>query len=493
MRTATILLSKYSGKGRLRFYNNMMFEGTFTLQLYTGGFCTLKFTLSIQSQTSEFKLLNELVYADLKYRNIKRTNFEASFSGVCVGGPLLEISWMSLDNTRIDFTNTDVNIRRNPISGEMEVNPFDVVRNATLIEGNATLDFIVASEVHINYDLVLPEDNVSTFIGITNFIFHADIIKRPKKYHLKNSLIITLEGNDFEFVNVPHYTTFIEILNYDDFMKQLKSKQIDITCECISIQKFKGIPINRNKLYKILYILSFATCNWLATLYENTYKDMKLVRTVLLPHRTFPFLGGQYAINPTSTNNSLKRLVEVGYEMYSSLESQLRLKFLIEDYIMSPREDNLEARYLLLAIAMETIASFATSFAERNNTVIRNSTKLEKSAEILKASKKANIVLSDQLVEEIQKFGGFNDVRLRDKLTYIFDELKLAYDKKELSNLVKYRNIMVHAGISRDTTRLRKEWHNLANLFDRLMLTLLCWKGNIYMDKSKDYLEQILE
>ncbi len=102
------------------------------------------------------------------------------------------------------------------------------------------------------------------------------------------------------------------------------------------------------------------------------------------------------------------------------------------------------------------------------------------------------IPFADLLVEELLKLGRFNDIRLKDKIRYIFDNLLLTYSEKELSNFVKYRNIIVHSGISRDFRKLTSEWHNLANLFDRLMLTIFQWKGNYYVDKSKDYIQEIL-
>jgi len=51
--------------------------------------------------------------------------------------------------------------------------------------------------------------------------------------------------------------------------------------------------------------------------------------------------------------------------------------------MMSPREDNLESQYLLLAIAFETLASYAQALSERNAKVIVNILKQEKEKDII--------------------------------------------------------------------------------------------------------------
>ena len=496
MRIASIIQAEYDGDGIVLFRGNIKLEGSFTIQLYTGGVCTLTFTVKFPDQLTPFKALSELTRADVENRSVKRENFEASFTGKSSDGGYVDTDWMSLDKTHIDITKTDVQATLDPTTGQFFFNPFDAIKNSTILEGCATLEFIIGSKVEIKYETISPEYFVSVFTGITNFIFRGndfDSSSMLKNYFIRDELLIQLDEKLYEFIKLPHYDSLIEFRNYDSFMNELKSKQVDVTCECLFLARYKDLSGQQSALSKILYILSFATCNWLATLYENIYRDNKLVCTILLPHKTFPYIGGQYAINPTSTEQSpLKRLVEIGYEEYCRFEELLGLKFIIEDYIMSPREGNLEARYLMLAIAMETVASYAPAFAARNGRTITNKIRKEKEKEIIDISKKMKNNLSDQFMEEMLRVGGYNDLRLKDKIRYIFDELRLFYTEKELSNFVKYRNIMVHAGISRDTKKLSHEWHNLTNLFDRLILTILAWKGNHYVDKSKDYTEQIL-
>jgi len=92
---------------------------------------------------------------------------------------------------------------------------------------------------------------------------------------------------------------------------------------------------------------------------------------------------------------------------------------------MSPRQDNLECQYLLLAIAFETLASYAQALSERNAKVIVNILKQEKEKDIIYLSKKTTIPFPDLLVEELLKLGRFNDIRLKDKIRYIFDNLLL--------------------------------------------------------------------
>jgi hypothetical protein len=80
-------------------------------------------------------------------------------------------------------------------------------------------------------------------------------------------------------------------------------------------------------------------------------------------------------------------------------EDLLGLRYLIEVYMMSPREDNLESQYLLLAIAFEKLASYAQALAERNAEVIVNFLKQEKEKDIIYLSKVA--FLSSWIVNAI--------------------------------------------------------------------------------------------
>ena len=496
MRVAALLLREYQGTGEILFRSNIRLQGRFKVIFYAGGVCRLIHSIKLEDQLPEVRRLASLTQQDIQNRNVPRDNFEASLTGKSDDGGNISINWMSLDDASLKVDRMDARATLDPVSRQIVFNQFEAIINSTLIEGTGNLEFVVGSEVEITYGMLEQEDTVGVFVGITNFIFRGCEwnAERPKQYFINGELSLKVGDFNLEFINIPEYNRFVEIFSFDYFMKQLKSKQFDITCECISIVKFNEISIMRTIMRKVLYILSFATCNWLATLYEDTYKDRKLVRTILFPHKTFQFIGGQYAINPTDNRDcQLKRLVETGYENYAKFEDKLGLKYIIENYVMSLREGNSEAQYLLLAISLEILASYAHNYAKNNMTVVPNRTKKEKEIQLIRNCKNMNVKISDQFFEQIIIWGGFRDTRLKDKIRYIFDEVHLYYTEKELSNFVKYRNIMVHAGVSRNPGKLIEEWHNLGNLIDRLILTLLGWKGNTYIDKSKDYTQQILE
>lgn len=496
MRTPALLLKEYQGTGEILFRSNIRLKGTFKLIFYAGGICRLIYRIKLEDQLPQIRRLADLTQQDIQNRNIPRDNFEASLTGTSDDGGNISINWMSLDDASIKVDKTDAQATVDPVSRQIVFNQFEAIIHSSIIEGTGTLEFVVGSEVEITYERLGQEDTVSVFAGITNFIFRGCEwdSKQPRRYFINGELSVKVGNFSLEFINVPEYNRFVETFTFDYFMKQLKSKQFDITCECISMVKFNEISAMRTVMRKVRYILSFVTCNWLATLYEDTFKDRKLIRTILFPHKTFQFVGGQYAINPTDNRDcQLKRLVETTYENYSKFEDRLGLKYIIENYVMSPREGNSEAQYLLLAIALEILASYAHEYAKNNITLVPNITKKEKEVQLMQSCKKMNVRISDQFFEQIITWGGFRDTRLKDKLRYVFDELHLVYTEKELSNFVKYRNIMVHAGVSRNSKKLIDEWHNLANLIDRLILTLLGWKGNSYIDKSKDYIQQTLE
>jgi hypothetical protein len=103
-----------------------MLKGAFILETYAGGVIIMKFYFLVQAQENEFRLFNELMYSDVKYRNVKRANFEASFTGICSDGGIVTLNWMSLDNTHNDFSRINITSQVNPITGEREVDPLEV-------------------------------------------------------------------------------------------------------------------------------------------------------------------------------------------------------------------------------------------------------------------------------------------------------------------------------------------------------------------------------
>lgn len=161
MRISTILHSEYTGQARVVFRNSIHLEGSFKLQLYTGGTCRLTLTIELPKQLEQFRLLHEVTRADMQDRSVERKNFEASISGKCSDGGEMEADWLSLENTHVDINKTDAKAILDPRTGGFVFDVFEAIKSATILEGHASLEFIVASEVKIKYSEISPSANIS--------------------------------------------------------------------------------------------------------------------------------------------------------------------------------------------------------------------------------------------------------------------------------------------------------------------------------------------
>jgi len=152
----------------------------------------LTLTIGLPKQLEQFKLLHEVTRADIQDRSVERKNFEASILGKCSDGGEMEADWLSLENTHVDINRTDAKAILDPRTGRFVFDVFEAIKSATILEGHASLELIVASEVKIKYSKISPSAFVSVFTGITNFIFRGGNIDKLALRHnyINDELII---------------------------------------------------------------------------------------------------------------------------------------------------------------------------------------------------------------------------------------------------------------------------------------------------------------
>jgi hypothetical protein len=309
---------------------------------------------------------------------------------------------------------------------------------------------------------------------------------------MKDMMIINIASKTFSFKKKSPYNEVKDKKRTKDIQQLLKNKRFDVTCEVTVLSKKSEIETSRDLMKDILSILSFLTCNYVSIIYEDIFCEEKLIKSVHYKHKYFDYIDGLYMINPHK-EEILKKVVENGYANFKQYKSILGLNELLELYLLSIRERIIESKYVIIAVAIETIASYTSKYSKYLGVPISNTAKTNKEKDLLKLIKKKKIRVTDQFIEELLIITGYNNLKLPDKLRFIFERFNFAYEKTELDDFLKYRNIMIHSGISKDYELIMKQYYALLSLFDRFILTVLNWKGNPYIDKSNDFAVKTLK
>lgn len=459
------LLRTYEGEGTVTFDNGQSLTGSVLLTIERNGHCSVTFQIDLSNQMPAFKAVFD---SYMRYRSKDEEFIKGKLSGKTIDGAEIMSEWVTIGPMTITGGPGQVQV-----SEEM----LQFVQTGGGL--TVTMELLIMSEVHLTYaKLLKPDSIVSSFSGIVNFEFSGCPDRELGRYYIPGELVVRVNAERYEFVKLPEYK---------EVRDNLTSTKVDVSCEAIIITQFSNLEKRQAVLNDILYLSSFASCNWTTTIYEDIFKNNNLIKTILKPHKTYDYVGGQATIPLVSTKCHLKQFIESAYVPYSKLKKPFILNVLVDYYMQSVRQSNLESRFIMFAVAMETIAACGVDYAKNSGLVIKNNG-LEAEMKKLKGiAEKTGVALTNDFIEAFASQFGLNDVKLRDKLRFVFEHFNIVYQEKELKDFTNYRNVVIHSGTSRDLDLLHKQTISIANFFERIILTILGWKGNDYYDRNADY------
>ena len=459
------ILRTYEGEGTVAFDNGQSLTGSVLLTIERNGHCSLSFRIDLTNQMPAFKAVFD---SYMGYRSKDEAFIKGKLSGKTIGGAEITSEWVTIG---------PITITGGP--GQVQVNN-DMLQFVQTGGGlTATMGLLVMSEVHLTYaKLLKPNTLVSSFSGIVNFEFSGCQDKELGRYYIPGELVVRVNAERYEFVKLP---------DYKEVHDNLASANVDVTCEVIIITQFSDLERRQAVLNDILYLSSFASCNWTTTIYEDIFKNNHLIKTILKPHKTYDHVGGQATIPLVSNECHLKHFIESAFVHYSKLKKPFILNVIVDYYMQAVRQSNLESRFIMFAVAMETVAACGADFAKNSGLVIKNNGSETGKKRLKDIAEKTNVTLTDDFIEAFASQFGLNDIKLKDKLRFVFEHFDIVYQERELKEFTNYRNVVIHSGTSRDLDLLHKQTISLANFFERIVLTMLGWKGHDYYDRNADY------
>jgi hypothetical protein len=480
--TLTEVRSYNGASGELRFRTGEVIEcREFKLTLYTTGKLTLECTTSF---TVDF------------CRILRRSNqgynpfplITASFTGTTRDGGTLQITEVTLDDktfqnepyTSFDEARSEYRVNldsatkiiKNCSYGDLIAQP----KGNRIIIGKMT--FLPIAEVTINFERVHNRDTVSVIWGLTNLEFEG--CERHAGSLDPDSFTVNIDKRKFIIYHVDDYKQKI---------KELKSTETeDITANVTAAALCSELPEVELTLEKACVLLSFATMNWVTTLFRDVFRDGRLISATLLPHFTLPFKKAYHVIDTRNGDNCpLRRFVETGYNRYTEFKDIFQLRFVLEYYISAARAHSPENQFAIAYLALDCLASKAPEYIEHVG-----DKKLENPGAVSRMEKRLqgffkgrNLGLSSKDIHDLA-----NEIAYKEsdeiKIDYLIDKFGVDFDKNTVYAVTSFRGRFMHTGRDREC-KSYDHYHNVLSILERTLLTMFGWKGNEYVDKLSGF------
>ncbi len=309
-------------------------------------------------------------------------------------------------------------------------------------------EFLITSSIDVEYHPLKKEDEILVDYSLTNFIFlgcEYSIIENRK---IRDKFQVKL--NDFDLL-------FKQDQNYDTIAKKLKeNKGIEVCSHATILTTFGRIEELDELLNDSLTLLSFASGTYIANVYKQIFKDNVLCQTIFMPCITQPYHHADPAIDIKNLGKCYTKIfLETVFPQYQSLKNELGLNIVINYYLYSKLVNIYQAKYLLGAIAFECLTSYLSGYFKARNKKV-----------------------------DLSNF--------RERIKSCFNEFQIQYVESEL-RFIGIRDRLVHTGNFPPNTNVGNEYGSLINLLDRTILTILGYKGHVYLNRSNDYSREILQ
>ena len=308
------------------------------------------------------------------------------------------------------------------------------------------LEFRIFNLFIIDFNNIEPEDEVEIRYGLTNFLFFGREITERNGQFTRDTIRFNVEGLEIALIQRP---------NYRDIEQQLRAgADVKITSEMMLRAVYKELSQIDEVAHNLRNLYSLATGNYVTDMYQDIYKEGKLVKTILKPSKTYPFTLQMSAIDSSISGDSeLETFLTISYPEFTKYKEELGLEIVIEYYITSRTVIPLEAKYILGVVGFECIESYLSECFRAKG-----------------------------LQRDLSNF--------KKKTISLFDEFGLSYEESDL-DFIDVRDRLVHTGRFPKGVDSLQEYLNLINLMHKILLTIVGYKGNRYFNVSNNAKETL--
>lgn len=464
-------LKEYSGTGKLTFTTSEIIDCEFIIKCHYDG------TLIIICNSD----IND-AFINILRKHTDKKNHEllvASLTGQTTNGSRVSIEKLALNTASLSSIGNTMT--KNP-DGNLTITSNDP-------SPKGVLELVPFSNVYITLKDLDSKEIVTLDFGIFNLIF-TGYESSNNASQRRDQLTITISGKNMHF---------IQDIEYEKIIGQIRERKVAITSNCLFVTEYGKIDQATEMFNDCEWLLSFATSNWITSPFLDIYKNSSLIKTIIYPVSTrFPYIHAQEIITDYDSSSSLKEFLETTYENYAKLKREFGLNHLVEYYISGIGQRSLEEKFLLIATAFECLNSHLVKHARNCGDILTSGDFDSKKQKIEEALTGLKIDLDQKAIEIIARSVTYDNIGLIAGLRYLFDKYSIKYDNDELKTLSERRNKVMHSGIiysgnKTDLVGLTSDCNSITSLLIRTILTLLGWKGKMFIDRGKHFEHMILD
>lgn len=294
---------------------------------------------------------------------------------------------------------------------------------------------VIYNEPDINDDIILTK-------YLSNFIFYGDEISKYGKEFRRDKISVNINGKNLVIKQVENFK------EVEEYFK--KERNVRVTCSIEIPGKFHELKALRELSDDVESIISLGSCNFVTVLHEDIFSKNVLCKTYQYPLKTYPYNSGKPLINTNIHDiDRFKQFIVKGYPKYRLLKNDLALPYVIEFF---------------------------------------NSAKIYR---ISQPSFILNCVALECFYNKYQRWRAMPPVTsLGSKIKDLCDDIGVTYTTNDLDLRIT-RNHLMHEGDFPSGINPINEKDRLENLFDKMLLSLLAYQGNIYYNvftRSEDTL-----
>ncbi|MDO8870763.1 MAG: hypothetical protein Q7V10_08460 [Methanobacteriaceae archaeon] len=325
-------------------------------------------------------------------------------------------------------------------------------------------------------------DEITISSGLTNFIFRGcnNVVNPFDSFKAKI--------DEFEIF-------FIHNENYGEKIESLKEnkKKILVTSEATTTlhkNKEKNFP---NMIKILTDLLSYSCRNRISPIYEDYYANKKLFKTILRPVFTQEFNKEKDIIDSNNLDDcDLRNYLEVCYPKYLEYINKFGLNIFISFYLEAFSQKYSDLSFLLFVTGLETILTGYEEICVEEENSLSNSILKQNINKIKRVLENKGLEEYEEIADEIADKISYPHPTMDDKLTAFSKDTRFSIKLTKFDrDFIQIRNKIAHTGKfpkiinssgNERNIEINNELNRLIYLLDRIILTILGYKGEPFLN-----------
>lgn len=317
-------------------------------------------------------------------------------------------------------------------------------------------------------------------VGLTNFLFNGNLRTPLSSGGFSvDTFKINVESSEISFKQVEHYNEVEKILR--------KHKRVMLTSEII----LEGSINETNpKVNNILWLLSYSQKTLISKFYTKLVVEDNELLEIYPSEKCYDFSNSSFIESSNLRGNWIEQFLNESYENFKTKKDALKLENVTDIICQSELGKVLEAKHLLIVIALELIITSLID-SEEINIVPDEDFISQKSIELKSYLDSQTIAISPTQLRDLAI--KMIHPTFKSKLEAINNHFSLGYDIIKLKMIKKNRDSIVHnIRFSDDNQNNLNKHYEASLLLDKIILKIFGYSGDVLNYSNNYNLEKII-